>query len=92
MLREGERQDQSAEGVGKVTSGLGCSPRPGLLSPLAYHPPTQLGLFVDSTPLGGAGVREGVEVEGGAPRASKRKAPLNGRGSAGILRVCVCFP
>lgn len=63
-----------------------------VISPSLSPPHTQLGLFVDSTPLGGAGVREGVEVEGGAPRASKRKAPLNGRSSAGILRVCVCFP
>lgn len=33
--------------------------------------PTQLGLFVDSTPSGGAGVREEVEGEGGARGASE---------------------
>lgn len=55
--------------------------------------PPQLGLFVDSTPWGGAGVREQVEGEGGAPRASERKAPVLGRSSTSILRgrcVCVC--
>lgn len=41
--------------------------------------PTQLGLFVDSTPLGGAGV--GEEVEGGAPGAGEGKAPLMSRRS-----------
>ena len=54
--------------------------------------PTQLGLFVDSTPLGGAGGREEVGVEGGASGASA--GPSEGLEEAGILRgVCVCvFP
>ena len=73
-------------GWGKHDVRIGVQPQSlGLLSPLAYHP-TQLGLFVDSTPLGGARVREGLEVEGGAPRASDGKAPLIGRRSAEILR------
>lgn len=67
MLREGERQRIRCRGCGEqcdVSSGvqpqaLGCY-LPWLINP------TQLGWFVDSTPLGGAGGRKGVEVEGRA--------------------------
>lgn len=75
MLREGERQDQSAEGVGKVTSGLGCSPRPGLLSPLAYHPPTHLGLFCGLYSIGWGWSEGGGGGRGRSPQDKPKEGP-----------------
>lgn len=82
------------EGVGsKVMSALGCSPKPWAVISFQLITPTQLGWFVDSTPLGGAGAREGVQGEGGAPGPAERRPLLMGRRRDGILRgVCVVFP